>query len=131
MGAAEYWNLQIYFVQAAVGVLGLGFTMFSVYVTGLYFYLARATFSVRLTGFIVFSIGCALILLLSLVLHDVASSALWCDACGVDEAQFPLRNILLVGGPVGLVLGVIIYLVLGMMTFSTKWRSDAFPRSVE
>ncbi len=131
MAAAEYWNLQIYFIQAATAVLGLGFTMFSVYVTGLYFYLARATFGVRLTGFVVFSIGCALILLLSLVLYDVASSVLWCASCGVDGTQFPLRKTLLVGGPVGLVLGLILYLVLGIMTFSTKWRSDAFPRSVE
>jgi hypothetical protein len=131
MSAAEYWTQQIYFVEAAAAVLGLGFTMFSVYVTGLYFYLARATFGVRLTGFVVFSIGCALILLLSLVLYDVAGSVLWCAACGVDGKQFPLRNILLVGGPVGLILGVIIYLVLGVMTFSPKWRRDAFPRSVE
>ena len=131
MAATDYWTLQIYFVQAEVAVLGLGFTMFSVYVTGLYFYLARATFGVRLTGFVVFSIGCALILLLSLVLYDVANNVLWCAACGVDGAQFPLRKTLLVGGPTGLFLGVIIYLVLGMMTFSTKWRSDAFPRSVE
>lgn len=131
MSEAEYWTQQIYFVEAATAVLGLGFTMFSVYVTGLYFYLARATFGVRLTGYIVFSIGCALILLLSLVLYDVASSVLWCVACGVDGAKFPLRNILLVGGPVGLILGVLLYFVLGAMTFSTKWRRDAFPRSVE
>jgi hypothetical protein len=131
MNLAEYWTLQIYFIQAAVAVLGLGFTMFSVYVTGLYFYLARATFYVRLTGFVVFSISCALILLLALVLYDVASSVLWCVACSVDGAQIPLRKTLLVGGPAGLFLGVIIYLVLGVMTFSTKWRSDAFPRSME
>ena len=131
MAAADYWNLQIYFIQAATAVLGLGFTMFSVYVTGLYFYLARATFGVRLTGFLVFSIGCALILLLSLVLYDAASSVLWCAGCGVGETQFPLRRTLLIGGPIGLVLGLILYLVLGVMTFSTKWRNDAFPRSVE
>ena len=131
MTAADYWTLQIYFVEAAAAVLGLGFTMFSVYVTGLYFYLARATFGVRLTGFVVFSIGCALILLLALVLYDIAGSVLWCAACGVGGAPFPLHNTLLVGGPVGLMLGVVIYLVLGVMTFSTKWRRDAFPRSVE
>ncbi|MEZ5894082.1 MAG: hypothetical protein R3C58_13185, partial [Parvularculaceae bacterium] len=91
----------------------------------------RATFAVRLTGFIVFSIGCGLILLLSLVLRDVANSALWCAECGVDGATFPLRKTFHIGGPVGLFLGVIIYFVLGMMTFSTKWRGDAFPRSVE
>ncbi|GJL90439.1 hypothetical protein [Hyphococcus sp.] len=131
MSAIEYSTLQVYFVEAAVAVLGLGFTMFSVYVTGLYFYLARATFGVRLTGFVVFSIGCALILLLSFVLYDVASSVLWCDACGVDGTQFALRKTLLIGGPVGLFLGAIIYIVLGIMTFSPKWRGDAFPRSME
>jgi len=130
MSPSEYSTLQVYFVEAAAAVLGLGFTMFSVYVTGLYFYLARATFGVRLTGFVVFSIGCALILLLSLVLYDVANSVLWCATCGGD-AKFSLRQTLLVGGPIGLFLGVIIYIVLGVMTFSTKWRSDAFPRSVE
>lgn len=131
MSEAEYWSLHVTFVQSAAAVIGLGFTMFTVYVTGLYFYLARASLRVRLTGFVIFTIGCMLLIALSLVMTDVALSALWCSNCGAGAPRFPLRGLLIGGAPVGAALAAAIYAVLAIMTFSTTWRRDAFPRSVE
>lgn len=131
MSEAEYWTLHVGFVDAAAAVIGLGFTMFSVYVTGLYFYLARASLGVRVAGFAIFTVSCALMIALSLVMTEVALSALWCDACGPEGRGSPLRGLLLAGAPVGAVLALAIYAVLAAMTFSTKWRRNAFPRSVE
>ncbi len=119
------------FVQSAAAVIGLGFTMFTVYVTGLYFYLARASFRVRLTGFAIFTIGCLLLVALSLVMTDVALSALWCNECGSTSRRLPFRGLVIGGAPIGVVLAIAIYIVLAIMTFSTKWRRNAFPRSVE
>lgn len=131
MSEAEYWSLHVSFVQSAAAVIGLGFTMFTVYVTGLYFYLARASFGVRLTGFAIFTIGCLLLVALSLVMTDVALSALWCNECGSTARRLPFRGLVIGGAPVGVALASAIYVVLGIMTFSTTWRRDAFPRSVE
>jgi len=132
MSELDYWTLRIEFLTAAVEIIALFFTMVTIYITGLYFYLARAALRLRILGFSVFTIGWAWTGTLGLNMRQISQEALYCATCMPEKLNdAPLSGWVPDGAVAGVALGLVVYIALAAMTFSTGWRSETFPQSVK
>lgn len=132
MTELDYWTLRIEFLSAAVEIIALFFTMVTIYITGLYFYLARASLRLRVLGFSVFTIGWAWTGMLGLNMRQISQEALYCATCMPEKLNdAPLKGWVPDGAVAGVALGLVIYFALVAMTFSTGWRAETFPQSVK
>ena len=130
MPEADYWSIRLEFVSTAIDLVALTFTIVSIYITGLYFYLARASLVLRVLGFVAFTVAFAFLAALAVNLKEVSDTVLYCAGCGPageGERDFWVND----GARAGAVLAAIIYVGLFVMTFITGWRSKSFPQSLD
>jgi hypothetical protein len=145
MSEAEVLQTLFSSIQVVVSLFSTFFAVVSAYIAGLYFFLNRAPFALRLLAFFLLSIGLMFLAGAAMTQQRLQAALLasWAKlpapTIGVDTV---LRNPLPlplpsgwslydVGVNVGWLVGLSVYLALGYMTFVYRWPRGSDPLPVE
>ncbi len=122
--------------QAISTIFSMFLTMISAYIAGLYFFLARAAFALRLLAYAILSIGLAFLGGAAAIQQSMQYGlfAAWAKLPSPTISVEALRNpisvtlplgwsFLEVGTLVGWITTASVYLALGYMTFLYSWKA--------
>ena len=122
--------------EAVIGLFSMFFAMISAYIAGLYFFLGRAPFALRLLAFYLLSVGLVFLGAAAAIQQrlqeslSVAWAKIPAPVFPIDTLRNPLSLALPYGWSlqdIGTILGwataASVYLALGYMTFIYRWRS--------
>ena len=144
MSEAELMQCLFASSQAISSIFSMFLTMVSAYIAGLYFFLNRAAFALRLLAFAILSIGLAFLGGAATIQQGiqfalfVALAKLSSPTISVEALRNPISvplpwglSFLEVGTAVGWITTVCVYFALGYMTFLYHWTAPANVRPPE
>ena len=121
--------------QVVISLFSMFFAMISAYIAGLFFFLNRAPFALRLLAFVLLSIGLVFLGAAAAIQQRLQSdlSAAWAKVPSPIFSIDALSNSLALplpygwslrdlGAALGWTTGASVYLALGYMTFVYRWK---------
>ena len=141
MSEAEVMQTLFSSIQVVVSLFSMFFAVVSAYIAGLYFFLNRAPFALRLLAFFLLSVGLLFLAGAAMTQQRLQAVLLatWAKLPSPTIAPdavlrnpFPVSlppgwSLYDVGVNVGWLVGFSVYLALGYMTFLYRWRRGSDP----